>query len=305
MAKCREKVGKPIVQACIKGKVQAGGGPWQQYLEGCRSNARSAVLSCVSKTLAAAVGKGGTQLLERRAVIDDPSKTDVAAVRTDDVGFVPPPRRVSDITAILDQQKPDATRIALLTTRAEAVPPTNFKPHDLADFYYNRAQARAALGRVAEGIADAEQAVKLGQGDDYVNVVSRYEQFLMHRLAEAGERKRAMEIIARHLAAFARQSKGRLFGLYESMIIWSLRVGDLERAQQYLARDRALLGEAKSWPVYVIYASNFNATVESAGARVAEAQGRLAEAEAGYHKAALLYTETLRFLPQWPSAPNA
>jgi CHAT domain-containing protein/tetratricopeptide (TPR) repeat protein len=303
LEKCRQSVGRPIVQACVRAKVQSSGGPGQRYVEGCRPNARPAVQACVTKMLTAAIGKGGNQLFERRAVISDPSKSDIEAVRTDTVAFVAPPRSVADITAILDQQKPDATQVAKLTAQAEAVPPKNFKPHDLADFYYNRAQARATLGRVRDAVADAELAVKYGQGDDYTNVVSRYEQFLMRRLREIGENKRAIELNAKQQAAFAKQSKGRLFGLNQVLLQLYLQSGDIDRAEQYAARNRALLAEAKSWPAYVIYASNFTATVESGNARVAEARGRYAEAEAGYHKAAQLFADTLRFVPQWPSAP--
>jgi CHAT domain-containing protein/tetratricopeptide (TPR) repeat protein len=303
LEKCRESAGKPIVQACVRAKTQSSGGPWQKYVEGCKPNARSAVQACITKMLTAVAGKGGNQLLERPAVITDPSKSDVEAAKIDAVAFVAPPRSIADITAILDQQKPDATQVAKLTVQAEAVPPKDDKPHDLADFYYNRAQARATLGRVRDSIADAELAIKYGQGDDYTNVVSRYEQFLMRRLRDAGETKRAIEINSKQQTTFGKQGKGRLFGLNSEMASTYLLAGDVDRAEQYVARNRALLVEAKTWPVYVIYATNFEGTVEYGNARIAEARGRYADAESGFHKAAQLFTDTLRFVPQWPSAP--
>ena len=64
--------------------------------------------------------------------------------------LVAPPRTISDIAAILDQQKPDAAKIAELTTTAEAPVPGGLKGLALADFYYKRAQARALLGRSDE-----------------------------------------------------------------------------------------------------------------------------------------------------------
>ena len=72
-------------------------------------------------------------------------------------------------------------------------------------------QARAQLGRNEEALADAELAVSNGKGADYVNVVSRYEQFLVRRLRDAGQHKRANEISAKQLAAFSAKGKGQAF----------------------------------------------------------------------------------------------
>ncbi len=45
------------------------------------------------------------------------------------------------------------------------------------------------------------------KGADYNNVVSRYEQFLMRRLRDAGQHKRANEIVTKQMAAFANQGQ--------------------------------------------------------------------------------------------------
>jgi hypothetical protein len=37
--------------------------------------------------------------------------------------FVPPPRNIADITSILDQEKPDPTKLAKMTAEAEAQAP--------------------------------------------------------------------------------------------------------------------------------------------------------------------------------------
>ncbi|MDR3466544.1 MAG: CHAT domain-containing protein [Xanthobacteraceae bacterium] len=303
--RCRESVGKPIVQACVRAKVMRSGGSWQQYVEGCRPNAKDAVQACVGKLMSAAIARKGDLPLERRDVIADPGKRDIEAARTAVAAFVAPPRSVADITAILDQQKPNPTEVAKLTVQAEAVPPHDAKPNDLADFYYNRAQARATLGRGRDALADAELAVKFGQGDDYTNVVSRYEQFLMRRLWDLGEYRRTAEINTRQQAAFSKQSRGRLFGLNFMMMNSYLNAGDVDRAEQYAGRNRALLAEAKSWGTYPLYGTSFTAIVESGNARIAEARGRYGDAEEGYRKASQLFAETLRLLPQWPSAPPA
>jgi len=303
--RCRETVGRPIVQACVRAKVQHSGGPWQQYVEGCRPTAKPAVTACVAKVVSAAVAKGGKAAPERGDVIADPSKGDIEAASTTAVTFVAPPRSVADITAILDQQKPNPTEVAKLTAQAEAVPPRDAKPFDLADFYYNRAQARATLGRGRDSLADAELAVKYGQGDDYTNVLSRYEYLVMRRLLDLGEYRRAADIIARQQAYFSKQARGRLFGLNFTMLNVYLQAGDVDRAEQYAGRNRTLLAEARTWGTYALYRTNFEALTESGNARIAEARGRYAEAGAGFHRASQLFVETLRFMPQWQSAPPA
>lgn len=303
--RCRETVGRPIVHACVQAKVQRSGGPWQQYVEGCRPNAKDAVQACVAKILSAAVAKKGNEVLERRDVIVDPSKQQIEAASTANVGFVAPPRSVADITAILDQQKPNADDIAKLTARSDALPPDGAKPAQFAAFYYDRGQARAMLGRAKDALADAELAVKFGQGADYKDVESRYEQFLMRRYWDLGEYRRAGEVNARQQTYFSKQARGRLFGLNLMMLNSYLLAGDVDRAEQYAERNRTLLAEAKGWGTFALYGTNFIATVESGNARIAEARGRFADAEAGYSKSTQLFIDTLKLLPQWQSAPPA
>ena len=211
----------------------------------------------------------------------------------------------SDIAEILDKQKPDPERIAKLTAQADANPPSDLKPLDLADFYYRRAQARAAIARLADSIADARLAIKTAQGADYTNVISRYEQFLYRRLREDGQAKSAIDIVNQQIAAFSKTGRGRLFGLYLVMVQTNLQRGNIKQAEDFLARNRALLNEAKAWPIYSVYASSFNGTVEECVARIAEARGRYADAEDSYRKAAQLYSETVGYLSKWPSAPPA
>ena len=90
--------------------------------------------------------------------------------------------------------------------------PTGLNGAELADFHYKRAQARSLLGRSDDALADAELAVSNGQGSDYKNVGSRYEQLLMRRLRDAGQHKRANALLTKQLAAFANQAKGSSSG---------------------------------------------------------------------------------------------
>jgi hypothetical protein len=173
---CRSTVGKPIVMACMRG----GSGT----LETCREKAGPRVKACVQSAMAAARPKAALfDAAKVSAPKADEAAADVAALANKaPSSLVAPPRTISDIAAILDQQKPDAGRIAELTSTADAPTPNGLKGLALADFYYKRGQARALLGRGDEALADAEAAVSNGQGSDYKNVGSRYEQLLMRQL---------------------------------------------------------------------------------------------------------------------------
>src|SRR5262245_54752961 len=85
--------------------------------------------------------------------------------------FVAPPRTIADVAAILDQEKPDPGATARLTARADMTPPEGASRKVLAEFHYDRASARALLGRLNDSIADAEKAMELGQGAvDYAHL---------------------------------------------------------------------------------------------------------------------------------------
>jgi hypothetical protein len=148
-----------------------------------------------------------TAALFDAAKVSAPKKEDIAAgaaaLAKGNAPLVAPPRTVSDITAILDQQKPDPAKIAELSATADAAVPGDLKGSELAAFHYKRGQARTLVGRSNDALADAELAVTHSKGDDYKNVVSRREDFLIRRLREKGEHKRAMAMYNKQVATFS------------------------------------------------------------------------------------------------------
>ncbi len=229
-----------------------------------------------------------------------PSAAEIASDAS--ASLVAPPRTISDITAILEQQKPDPAEVSKLTAIADAPVPTGIKGADLADFYYKRAQARALLGR-GDALDDADLAVSNASGADYNNLGSRYEQLLARLLREAGQNKRASTLVTKQMARFANQSKGKLFGLNFSQVVGFVRSGDINTAESYAARNRSLLTEAQRWSVFPIYGMAWQALVEDGNARIEESRGRFTQAEAAYHKASVFYTNSLKTLAQWESKP--
>jgi hypothetical protein len=182
---CRASSGKPAYMVCKK----SGGSH-----EACFAKAKSIVQGCVKNAMAAADPKAALFSAEKPAT---PAKATAEQVAQDDsASLVAPPRNISDISAILDQQKPDSIAIAKLTETADAPPPPGIKGAALADFYYKRGQARTLLGR-DDAIDDAELAVNNSNNDDYKNIGSRYEQLLIRRLRDTGQNKRANALLAR------------------------------------------------------------------------------------------------------------
>src|ERR1700687_4912339 len=290
---CKSSTGRPAYMAC----KQAGG-----THEACFGKARSIVQSCVRTAMTAARPKAALFSADKLAAPPGQGQVSAAEAAKDaSATLVAPPRTVSDITAILDQQKPDAAEIAKLAATADAAVPAGLKGAELADFHYKRAQARVLLGR-ADALDDAELAVSNAQGGgDYKNLGSRYEQLLMRLLRDAGQQKRANALLTKQLAAFANQSKGRLFELNYVLALGYLRNGDTNAAESYVARNRALLTEAQRWPVFPIYGMGSQDIVEDGQPRIDESRGRFPQAEAAYHKAAILYASSLKNLSQWDS----
>lgn len=288
---CRASVGRPTYQACKK-----GGGSH----EVCFEKARALVQPCFKAKMPTAALFDATKVSAPDA--KEAAETAKAVANLAPQSLVAPPRTISDITAILDQQKPDEAKIAELRKAADASVPSNLSGTDLANFYYKRAQARVLLGR-SDSLADAELAVNNGKDSDYKNEGSRYEILLVRRLRDGGENKRANALVAKQIAAFSSQGKGKLFGLYYNMALTSIRNGDVATAESYISRARSLLNESRKWPVFNIYGTSYQAFVEDGAARVEEARGRYKEAEDAYHKASAFYAATLKFFPQWESVP--
>jgi hypothetical protein len=48
---CRETVGRPIVHACVRSKLQHVGGKRHHHVPACREDARPAVRACIERTV--------------------------------------------------------------------------------------------------------------------------------------------------------------------------------------------------------------------------------------------------------------
>jgi CHAT domain-containing protein len=274
--RCRMTVGRPIVQACFR----AGGGS----IEACREKARPQVVACVVAALNAANGRDNVAVsLPTEAAPKLAPGTALPA------GFIAPPRTISDITAILDSEKPDLKLIEKLKSDADIQPTGKETRTELPDFYYNRAAARSQLGRLAEAIADANNGVAVGQSVIDANKMGRLKQFLALQYYYAGDPKKALEIYQQLLRETnVPGARGYQFSTNRSIAGTLIQMGDVTQAEGYLRRSLALIQEARTsglpgWrSSYAKLGQNFEAEVEFTRAIIFEARGQFSEAEAAY-----------------------
>jgi CHAT domain-containing protein len=296
---CRNSVGRPIVQACMRG----GGGS----LETCRERAKSKVRACVVSALNAAHGRRNVPVALPK---EGPSEDIAKQAGEVPASFVAPPRTIADITAILDSEKPDPALIAKLKAEADAADPRTGSREDLARFYYARGNARAQLGRLREATADGEKSIAVSQGAIDANLRGRLEQFLGMQYSAAGDPKKALEVFQRQVRITnAPGAKGFLFNAYRQIAQILLQVGDLPQAEAYLRRSLALIQEARTsglpgWrQSYAVRGQSWESDVEALHATIFEARGQYREAEQSYRLAELRKRASVKGIMSSPNAP--
>jgi CHAT domain-containing protein len=219
--------------------------------------------------------------------------------------FVAPPRTIADVAAILDQEKPDPERIGKLRAEADATPPVSSDNSELSQFYYRRAQARSALGRLPEAVADTETAIEHRSKQRAARLFFM-QQFLVVQYSNSnlGNPSRALELLAGMERQYENSAtRFRLFTIYRHRVNHLVSAGDLERAAVFVEKSIALLREAQNDPRYDQFGSSWEADVELSRAFYLEARGQYREAEAAYLKSESLRRDSLERSAQWPDRP--
>ena len=117
----------PIVEACMGG--QKGEGP---ALEACRAKASPSVKACVMAAMNKAHGRANVAI----SIEDGKAKKETVNLGNALlVGFVPPPRTIADIAAVLDNEKPNPATLAQLKADADKEPSRGLSGDDLAEYY--------------------------------------------------------------------------------------------------------------------------------------------------------------------------
>ncbi len=199
--------------------------------------------------------------------------------------FVPPPRTIDDITAILDQPaaEPSGQLARDQATLGES-PPNNGDPAALARFFFARGSAALRLGRSGQALADLRLALQFARQAR----VSDFQILVNLGSAEehGGSLTRAIEYRRAAIRSAPRNDLGRLFVVYFNLVWASTRTGDLQLADALLQEADRLNDESTRWRnVPSENRARWSALLAQAHAVVAETRGQYARAEALYRKA--------------------
>jgi tetratricopeptide (TPR) repeat protein len=193
--------------------------------------------------------------------------------------FVPPPRTINDITAILDQQtRADPEAVARARALVDQPPPATSDPDKLADFYHQRGLAARELGRLTQELEDLSRAADyarrmeiladLSSAHLYGGNINRSREIRQEMLGLRGPGLTAWQI---HNHAFL----ARLYAI----------AGDLEAAEAATRESQNVLRESRDWQgMRADWIAGWKASVATARASVAEARGRYEQAEAFYRE---------------------
>jgi len=191
--------------------------------------------------LAAALTLGAVacQPGERSPVSLDQARQITASFEGQGVG--PPPRTVSDVTAILDAQRPDAERQVALRRRAERTIPHGIPVAERVAALYDRAVAAADLGRLQPWKADVLAALALMDQPGADAIVSR-PRLLQHLVTienTVGNMARATRFREQRLAALDSHRAGSRLWESAGMARNFAALGDLEAAAEWRRRAAA------------------------------------------------------------------
>ena len=285
---CRESVGKPIVQSCMRS--QGGRGD----LEACRATATPRVQACIKAALNAANARSNVPVAIPSEV-KSPVQSDQNAAASQSnvpVAFVAPPRSIADIAAILDSEKPDPKKIEASKAAADAKPPNGASRAALALFLYDRGNARAQLGRLNDSLADANQAIEAGKGSLEAVQLGLLQQFAGLQFSAAGNPKQALAVFLSQIRdTNVKGAKGWLFNGNRQISGILIQMGDIAQAEEFLRRSTALIVEARTsgfpgWRTsYAARGQSWEADIEFHRAMILEARGQFREAETAYRMA--------------------
>jgi CHAT domain-containing protein len=320
---CRQAA-RPHVVACMQAKEGSGSMPLRpvghgrglgrgggrggsperaRNLEECRETAgRSFVLACVrreedkqaARTPAPAAPQDQTAAAPQNAAPIQPV-------------FVAPPRTITDITAILDSEKPDAAKIAARKAEADAAPPSRASAPQLAQFYYDRGAIRGVLARNKDALADGLQALKLTKEPV---LVTRIRDLIALQYRTIGDPRQAVTMYQAVVHdAEQRGRRGTMIGALNYIAETLLSMGEIDQATAYARRCEALVQDARGSPdprwrqVYAIYGRYWEAQADAARGLVLRARGQYAEAEAAYRRAEAFRRAALSDRSRYASPP--
>jgi CHAT domain-containing protein len=213
--------------------------------------------------------------------------------------YVPPPRSIADITAVLDSDKPDPAKLARYVAQADAQPPAGATGAAQAKFYRERAVAASQVGRAEQWIADAKEALRLyaEAHDDSGHEAMLNE--LSGAEGQVGNYAASLDYARQRIAASAYfagsqiAAHGGLAGAYAFS-------GKMAEAQSELDQIPPLLARLQNSPkVDRLSVTIAQSNAANAAANVYEVQGRYGEAERQYVDGLAKFDTVLQSYDSW------
>ena len=248
----------------------------------------------VAAAFVAGLTDGGPSLAESRdsgATVAGPKKAETTGAsaaplskpttsKVDTPAFVPPPRTVDDVLAILSSNRSTAlSKRQEWEAIAKTKPPQVADDHEMARFYLRRGVILGLLGRVKEELADLNHALELAGGDRIM--LADVHQNLSMANVHAGNYRLGLEYRRQGVALLnPATDTGKLLGRYATLAAYEAKFGNFAEAEAALAGSRQMLPATERWTrgrEWIPFLSSLLISAESA---VLGSQGHYREAEA-------------------------
>lgn len=220
-----------------------------------------------------------------------------------------PPRAITDIIAILDQEKPDPQLMAQRRRVTRSDLPAGATGAALARFYLRRAQAWSILGDGKSAIADAEKGIEAaGQTPiaDQLRLVMQNQYMIDFDLRKALVVMREREAAFEGGGAGERRFSQRL-SARTGIARVQARLGEFEAAESTLKSIDALYAQARSTATSEqldLYDGQWRDAVEIAWAQYHRARGNWKESEQRAARAEEGARDARAKRPRWPQGPS-
>jgi CHAT domain-containing protein len=213
-------------------------------------------------------------------------------------------RAIADITAILDNEKPDPKALAKLRADADAKLRAGLGRGELAEFLFARCNARATIGDFQQAIPDCEKSVELARSAFATPDYGHFIQGLALQYGYIGELKKSLDTWLRMAGEVDRQgSRGYMFNVNRNIGQLYIALGDLRQGEAYTRRNNTLLVEAKGWNTYGGFRrASWNGDVERGSANLYEARGQWREAESAYQRCIAWFRERQNYAGEFDRA---
>jgi CHAT domain-containing protein len=222
---------------------------------------------------------------DQKPVVSLDQARQVQAQFAGQAAFVPPPRSISDVTAILDLYKPDPAQLNALRIKVETQPLPTLSPALAYAFFLDRGRAAGELGLFVQQVSDLTQAARLAEEHGLDGTIAL--ENLQDAEGTVGNTRRALELGIKRLAEAEKFRRGgNVLGSWTSISYQRAVLGDLQGAETALANARQTLSSSqfRQSSQFNLKYPGWQAGVQRATAQLAMATGHYQEAETELRK---------------------